>query len=283
MDMDSYINSMFAEPRFGDLLKQAKERATNLARLVDEVFVSGKHYGSATGGHDGKKTLLKPGAEVALAFFNLVPTYEVTTVRGNGEEEPAFSCSVLCEAHVGDTKGPVVGEGVGAGNTHETKFRYKKDERGTRIKNPDAYGAQNTVLKFSKKRALVDCALGTIPGLSCIFTQDMEPEETGGADDFLGKEKVEKPNITSAAQVFKATGNVKEDGEALAKMIAQAKGTSPAEIVRQVTKITREGKVYQRDTFATIANATWEMSAFDKLNILAGEVGIAVVSGEAKQ
>jgi hypothetical protein len=43
------------------VIEGAKARAEHLRRIVNEVFKSGVHYGSATGGRGGKPTLLKPG------------------------------------------------------------------------------------------------------------------------------------------------------------------------------------------------------------------------------
>lgn len=271
---NNYVNAMF-DTSFDTLLERAKARAKNLQRFVDEVLVDGKHYGSATGGKGGKKSLLKPGAEEALAFFGLVPTYKIEVVRGSGDAEPAFSVSVICEAHVGDTNGRVVGEGVGAGNSHETKWRYRKDDNGRRSINPDLYGAQNTILKFAKKRALVDCALGVIPGLSCIFTQDMEPEETGGADDFLGLDS-KAPEKPREQKVFNATGNVVVDGDSLAKLVAEATNSSADEVVRKVTLFNQGGKVYSRTSFAKLSSGPWEKQSFEKLSVLAAEHGIEV-------
>jgi len=80
-------------------------------------------YGTIPG--TPKPTLLKPGAETLLRTFGLADSYIISRTIGDGENEPDITYEVRARIHVGDTAGPVIGEGVGEANSWEKKHRYR--------------------------------------------------------------------------------------------------------------------------------------------------------------
>ena len=129
-------------------IEAAKTRAENLKRIVNEVFKSGVHYGSATGGRVGKPTLLKPGAEEWLSIAGLVADFAPTErvrLTSDGENVPSLSITMRCELL--DSNERMVAVGFGGANTFETKFRWRKGKiacpecgKATINKNKPEYG-----------------------------------------------------------------------------------------------------------------------------------------------
>lgn len=195
------------------VIEGAKSRAEQLRRIVNEVFKSGVHYGSATGGRGGKPTLLKPGAEEWLSIAGLVADFAPIERIGTHDKEPALSVTMRCELLSNDK---LVAVGFGGANTFETKFRWRKgkiacpdcgkptvsknkpeygpgwscvkpwggcgkrwkeddafDSKAARQENEDPFDLQNNLLKYAEKRALIDAVL-RVSGLSAFFTQDVE-------------------------------------------------------------------------------------------------------------
>lgn len=206
------------------VIEGAKARAEHLRRIVNEVFKSGVHYGSATGGRGGKPTLLKPGAEEWLSIAGLVADFAPIERIGTHDKEPSLSVTMRCELLRNDK---LVAVGFGGANTFETKFRWRKgkiacpdcgkptvsknrpeygpgwscvkpwggcgkrwkeddafDSKAARQENEDPFDLQNNLLKYAEKRALIDAVL-RVSGLSAFFTQDVE-------DMFEKPEKSEK-------------------------------------------------------------------------------------------
>lgn len=163
---------------------QQMETTTTLQQRVSAVHAAyrgvmqeGVHYGVIPG--TGKKpSLLKPGAEMLCTQFRLVPSYEVSRADLPGGHR---EYNVTCTLTKLDT-GQVWAQGLGLCTTMESKFRYRsRYVNGTRqrAENTDIADTYNTVLKMSKKRALVDATL-TATGCSGMFTQDVEDFESPG-------------------------------------------------------------------------------------------------------
>lgn len=150
---------------------EVRQQVNQIQYLMREVLKPGEHYGTVPG--CGKKpTLLQPGAEKISFMFHLVPTYEVRRYdMAGGHREYEVKCTLTSR----DT-GEVMGEGVGACSTMESKYRYRsKWVNGSKVReeNPDIADTWNTVLKIAKKRANVDAVKSTTAA-SDIFTQDIE-------------------------------------------------------------------------------------------------------------
>lgn len=171
-----------------------------------------------------KPTLFKAGGEKIQMYLGLTPQYkllhrefvpnqerkdkvwndttkkyqEVSSIRNY------YSWEWSCELWHGDTK---VAEGVGAGNSEERKWvsQYQKGE------NPDSLA--NTIIKISKKRAFMDAIIG-VSGVSDIFTQDLEDDETIAklkVDKTTKVNKLTKENIKTIYATLGALELVKSD------------------------------------------------------------------------
>ena len=106
------------------LLRRAQSAVDRVKR---SLMVADVHYGVIPG--TNKPSLLKPGAEVLLDAFRLVPDYHVTRETGDGISAPFVSFIVRTTIHVGDTSGVVVGVGIGESNSHEKKYRWRQGQK----------------------------------------------------------------------------------------------------------------------------------------------------------
>lgn len=163
-------------------------------QLVRSQLKIGHDYGIIPG--TPKPGLWKPGAEKIAKLLGCADKYEIIE-KLEDWDKPLFSYKVKCQL-VGLSSGVVVSEGLGECNSMESKYRYRwvyenqipkhflkedlmtktvKGRTGNftvyRIDNDDIYSQINTLLKMSKKRALVDASLSA-GRLSDLFTQDLE-------------------------------------------------------------------------------------------------------------
>lgn len=107
-------------------------QATLIQQVMREVMRDGSHYGVVPG-TQGKKTLLKPGAEKLCFVFGLSNKLDIRiTDLGNQHRE----ITVICDLY--DRAGNLRGQGVGSASTMESKHRY----RGAAGKTCPACGAQ---------------------------------------------------------------------------------------------------------------------------------------------
>lgn len=141
----------------GLTVEEAKQFDDDMNRFIDTVLISGIDYGVIP--HCNKPTLLKSGAEKIMNYLGLIARTEV--VNRVEDYNTAFF-AYECKVYLLDYNGVVKGEGVGICNSREG--RYAKQ---------NGYAVQNTILKMTKKRALVDGVLN-IGNLSARFTQDIE-------------------------------------------------------------------------------------------------------------
>lgn len=141
----------------GLTVEEAKQFDDDMNRFIDTVLISGVDYGVIP--HCNKPTLLKSGAEKIMNYLGLIARTEVVN---RVEDYNTGFFSYECKVFLIDYNGVVKGEGVGICNSREG--RYAKQ---------NGYAVQNTVLKMTKKRALVDAALN-VGNLSARFTQDVE-------------------------------------------------------------------------------------------------------------
>lgn len=116
------------------------------ARLIQKkLMVKDEDYGVIPG--TKKLTLLKPGAEKLCGIYRLVPTFEQREFLGDGMSQPELRVVTKCRLHLGDSEGPVVGEGVGGCNNWEKRYRYRTGERSCPVCEK-----QGTVLQSKKNR-----------------------------------------------------------------------------------------------------------------------------------
>jgi hypothetical protein len=179
-------------------LRQLIEERKEMDALIDQYLVDGKDYGKVPG--IAKPTLFKPGAEKVCNAYNVYPTFELLEQQIEHDREVVWGkrykakegkpertdsgVSVGLYRYVVRCKlihrpsGMVVGEGVGAASSMESKYVRAPRE------------AENTILKMAKKRAQIDAAL-TAFNLSERFTQDVEDTRAAAADE--EREEHEQP------------------------------------------------------------------------------------------
>ena len=159
-----------------------------------------------------KPTLLKPGADKLCDIYGLQPSYEILT-REVDWASGFISYEIRCRIALKGS-GVVIGEGLGACNSRETRYmdsvwwnepdeppadsgwtmiRKKNGDRAWKRKVPNENPADlaNTILKMAKKRAQVDAVLGATRS-SGLFTQDLE-------------DRAEPPTTATPAQLEKLT------------------------------------------------------------------------------
>ncbi len=146
-------------PDFAVSLDEANRRVRMLADFVRGHMVEGEDYGIVPG-TNGKPTLFKAGAEKLNAIFGLAPVVEV--VNRIEDWDKGFVSYEVKVTLLNKRNGQVEAEGIGNCNSRERRY-----------KNQDAANVANTILKMSKKRALVDATLSATRA-SGMFTQDLE-------------------------------------------------------------------------------------------------------------
>lgn len=185
----------------GGLLRPVAQPSELLAaqeevrRLIAETLLEDRDYGKIPG--TSKPTLYKPGAERIAAAFGCHARFRVLereadherpvkftkrtwewhpTIRGKkvwseerGESQGLYRYVLHCEL-IHRESGVVIGEGVGACSTMESRYIDRPRD------------CENVALKMAKKRAFVDAVLTTC-GLSEQFTQDVEDLDLPGTDE----------------------------------------------------------------------------------------------------
>ena len=135
-----------SDTEFEARLIQIKRGRERVDRIHKELMREGVDYGVIPGTKN--PTLLKPGAEILCQAYKLVPEFVLDHQYGDGEARPDLRVVSRCLLHLGSLDGPVVGDGNGAANSWETRYRYRQGERkcptchksGSVIKGKDEYG-----------------------------------------------------------------------------------------------------------------------------------------------
>jgi len=195
-----------------------------LMKLAKEVLVKGQDFGVIPG--VSKPSLLKPGAEKLLSFFQLSITIDCTE-KVMDLKTRFLSYTYKCT--VKNREDRELTQCEGSVNSYETKYRYTwiamdkpadpaiekkliaektgKYNKGAngyywtqRVENPDVIGLQNTIQKMAQKRAIVGAVL-LATGASEFFTQDVEDMEFINVDNTVMDQKpaaqVADPKIKS--------------------------------------------------------------------------------------
>jgi hypothetical protein len=176
-------------------VEEAKQFDDDMNRFIDTVLITGVDFGVIP--HCNKPTLLKSGAEKIMNYLGLIARTEV--VNRVEDHNTAFF-SYECKVYLIDYNGVVKGEGVGICNSREG--RYAKQ---------NGYAVQNTVLKMTKKRALVDAVLN-VGNLSARFTQDVEDMNIEPELPSVGRcvEELRPNNNTSSASKTERSATQKQ-------------------------------------------------------------------------
>lgn len=169
-------------------LQQWAQRRQQFNEWVNSQLKPGIDYGVIPG--TDKPSLWQPGAQKIAQFYGCAPKLTVT-YRDCNPATGYLYVEVTCQLVSLET-GQVVGEGIGACSTYESKHRYRKEwwngkgeptggewERTRnaryfrRIENQDMADQWNTVVKIAGKRGMV-AAAANISAASERFTQDLE-------------------------------------------------------------------------------------------------------------
>ena len=169
-------------------LAQIKAGVNLIQEVMRGVMLKDVHYGVVPGCGD-KPTLLKPGAEKLLSTFRIAVEPEIQDLSGPDE----FRVRVIAKGTYIPT-GRFLGSGVGEGSSNEDKWKWKgavshaefeatpedrrrikylRDGRTIEQVRTNPADLANTILKMTKKRALVDLTL-QVTAASDIFAQDLE-------------------------------------------------------------------------------------------------------------
>ena len=192
--------------------------------IAKAELIQGHDYGVIPG--TPRPTLLKPGAEKISKILGLADSYEIIE-RQEDWDKPFFRYLIRCRLTHAMT-GVEISQGLGECNSYESRYRYRwltRDKLPTdvnsddlpkqmrrsktggqfavyRLDNDDIYSQVNTLIKMSKKRALVDAALSA-GRLSDVFTQDIE--ELPSLDDDPYGAAHESPQPPTKPERAKAT------------------------------------------------------------------------------
>lgn len=105
--------------------RRASAQVQYIQQVMKEVMIDGEHYGVIPGTGNGKKTLLKSGAEKLCFVFRLAPEFEI--VR-SVEDEKFILFDIRCRLiHI--PSGQVMGTGMGSCSSREEKYGWRKGAR----------------------------------------------------------------------------------------------------------------------------------------------------------
>ncbi|SHE54451.1 hypothetical protein SAMN02746091_00616 [Caloramator proteoclasticus DSM 10124] len=189
-----------------------------IVNYIKENFKDGEDYGKIA--EYPKPSLLKSGAEKLCSLLNFSVQVEILE-KVEDFKEGIFH--YVCKCTLKNSLGRTVSEGLGSCNSRESKFL-----------NQNPYGVANTVLKLSKKRALVDAIL-TATRTSGMFTQDIEE-----LDEIINTNI--KVNLATASQ------------KAFIAKLAKDKGMSETQLMDFTKKVTgkEKSKDWTKDDAAKI-------------------------------
>ncbi len=195
--------------------EELAQQTARLSQFYKSLMQKGTDFDTIPG--TDKPTLLKAGAELLRLWAGFTYDFTITDL---GERPNYIAYRVICNLY---RNGEKVGEGMGSGNSHEDKWRYRwlfssqlpeninkatlttktiNTKRGKailyRVENDNPENLDNTILKIVKKRSFVDAVL-TITGASRIFTQDLEEESPAASVTIEGTAQ-EIPNTGGAPE-----------------------------------------------------------------------------------
>lgn len=158
-----------------------KHRMGAIKECLEDVMQEGIHYGEIPG--TGKPTMLKPGAELVCAMFQLDPQPDVEIDElGDGHREYRVTGSLYSIA-----TGQRVGGGVGSCSTMEKKYRYRKLDTATEVAAPQSYWDSRNASILAK--ALKDA------GVDVPAEAELGTTKENGSWVIAIKERGENPDI----------------------------------------------------------------------------------------
>lgn len=186
-----------------------KDNLKGCELLTHEVLEKDVDYGIITG--VARNFLWDSGAAKIMAAFNCYPRY---TMLKSTEEAGIISVTMECSL-ISRQSRQVVGTGVGACSTRETKYKYRwvidPEEWGVpkkglkqrpdgkfQIPNPETGDLVNTVVKIAAKRADID-AVQSLPGVAAALHKLFHGLPSTPASHKPNKEPKQPPAGSQAA------------------------------------------------------------------------------------
>lgn len=240
-------------PDFAISLEEANRRVKMLQEFVRGHMVEGEDYGIIPG-TSAKPTLFKAGAEKLNAIFGLAPLVEISNRKEDWDDGfVAYEVKVtLLNKRTNQTEA----EGIGSCNSHERRY-----------KSQDAANIANTVLKMSKKRALIDATLSATRA-SGLFTQDLEDNDT----DRSGQDGATPP--TAASVRAKQAGAADESGASVYRFTPASEHARSGHSANTLTDA-------QRGAILSMANKAFGQTAQEELARLVDKPIAQLSKGEA--
>ena len=200
-----------------------KEKLAALVRGRDRVelikrtlMVEDIHYGTIPG--TPKPSLWQPGAQLLCMIFGLRATFVQEVEYGDGVTGPGCRVRHLCELHLGDTSGPIVGTGNGSANTWERKHRYRRGGRTCPM-----CGVEGTIIraKYGRKGWLCygrkgGCGAEWDKADPVIVEQqvgDVENEDQADLENTVIKVSEKRAYIGATLRVTASSGTFTQDTE----------------------------------------------------------------------
>jgi hypothetical protein len=206
-------------PSFAITLNEAKERILMLQNFVKEMMVPNIDYGLIP--KSDKPSLFKPGAEKLCDIFGFSKQVEILN-RIEDWDKGLFHYEVKVLL-TNKRTGLIEAEGIGSCNNKERKF-----------KNQDSFSIINTILKMSKKRALIDAVLSATRS-SGLFTQDLEDleyDKTPSAE--VKNDNRSNPYIPRGNIPTKATQSIITKQQQTQIFVSAAKNKIPLDYVKSL-------------------------------------------------
>lgn len=174
-------------------IEKARMARVALEKLFKTLLVQGTDFDRVPG--TDKPTLLKSGAELLCQVFHLAPGKPEMISCQEDYQTGILSYTIGTPIYHRET-GILVAYGIGAANSKEPKYRYRrsKDDPEIRVENPDPAAEQNTLVKMAAKRSLVDGVLKAT-GASRMFTQDVE--------DYMLPEKASSKQVNYIKSLYR--------------------------------------------------------------------------------
>lgn len=219
--------AVMSDAEFRLRLDQMKVAQVRMATIQRELMIPEIDYGVIPG-TGSKPTLLKPGAEKLAKFHRLVPTFTQTTILGDGVSTPHLRVLTVCSLHAETDDGPIVGQGLGATNSWETKHRWRNASRqcphcgaAAIVKGKEEYGGG--WLCFAKKGgcgAKFGSADPAITDQQIGMVENPDPFDT---ENTLEKMSAKRSYVDATLRATATSGLFSQDLEDIAES-----GSSPA-------------------------------------------------------
>lgn len=213
-----------------------KSHVNVIKQVLDEVMVKDTHYGVIPG-CGNKPALLKAGAEKILATFMLAAEFVIDDL--STEDNKFYRVHARLSHQRTKT---FMGSGIGECSSLESKYawraavcdeefecspenlrrvHFKKGWQGKPAEKinqvrQDMYSLSNTILKMSKKRALIDAVMN-VTACSDIFVQDLDEAHLKEAAGVPDVPKTTPPDKTMTKESVIAAFNLATDRAGLAE------------------------------------------------------------------